>query len=352
MNHETNKNNQDEVDLIKLMNYFKNGVKSIFRGIGGLVTLLLEFVLLLKQYWIVVVVLTAVGAVYGTFMYPRLGVSQTQTYEMIIRTNPIGNYELYSYAGEVNSNLTNKKALKEIGINNTEEHGVAGMSIAPITKLEDEIQNYFQQIETSAVRGYETDSLYFQQYDIKAAKNNLDDKDYPLQKITFYTSGVIDSREVQNKFVEYFNNLPSIKSEQETRFKALSVLEKNVETNLRAIDSIMFNRATAAKYTQAATSEQVVVNSASRANVESDLMIHSEKFTKKLFGIQRMKSEAERGITVISNLRLAPQQGILETNNLLKYALFGFLLACIAILGIQFSKYLDKFSKERTNRNA
>ncbi|SMC31663.1 hypothetical protein [Moheibacter sediminis] len=349
MSQEFNKNNnQEEVDLIRLLNYFKNGVKSFFLGLWRIVEVFIDFILLLKKYWIIVVGLVVLGIVYGKFIEPAMASNDHKKYEMVVRTNPIGNYELYSYAVEVNNGATNNQAVKEIGLTNTK---IGSLTISPIPKLEDEIQNYFQQIETATIRGYETDTLYYQNYDIKGFKNNIDKVDYPLQKIVISTSGDVNAREIQEKFINYFNNLSSIKNEQQAKYKALTVLEKEVQTDLNAIDSLMFNRATAAKNTNPATSEQVLVNTASRGNVEGELLYHSEKLTKRLFGIQRMKSEAERGITVISNLRISKDESVIH-NPVLKYALIGFVLASIVILAIQFNKYLDIYSQRRRNPNA
>ncbi len=350
MSQEINKNNSEEVDLIRLLNYFKNGIKSIFRGLWKLVELLIEFIILLKKYWILVLGLTLLGAIYGKFIQPRMENKEARKYEMVVRTNPIGNYELYSYAVELNNSETNKDALKEIGFAD-ENPRITSLSISPIPKLEDEIQNYFQQIETATIRGFETDTLYYQTYDIRSSKNNIDEKDYPLQKIVFSTTGKVSPKEIQDKFINYFNNLSSIKNEQQSKYQALTILEKEVQTDLDAIDSLMFNRATAAKNTNPATSEQVLVNTASRGNVEGELLYHSEKLTKKLFGIQRMKSEAERGITVISNLRIS-QQKVFIHNTMLKYALLGLIVATIIVLGLQFNKYLEKYAQSRKNTNA
>lgn len=350
MSQELNKNNPEEVDLIRLLNYFKNGIKSFFRALWRIVELFLVLILLLKKNWILVLALTILGALYGKFWHPRTASTDHRKYEMIVRTNPIGNYELYSYAVEVNTPYTNQEALKELGFT-TPDTQITGISISPIPKLEDEIQNYFQQIETATVRGYETDTLYFHNYDIKGTRSHLDDKDYPLQKIIISTKGEADPKRIQERFVNYFNNLSSIKSEQQARYNALTVLEKEVQTDLNAIDSLMFNRAYAAKNTHPATSEQVLVNTASRGNVEGELLYHSEKLTKKLFGIQRMKSEAERGITVISNLRISKKETFMH-NKVLQYALFGFLAAVVVVLAIQFNKYLDDYGKRRKRAHA
>src|SRR5690606_673033 len=102
----------------------------------------------------------------------------------------------------------------------------------------------------------------------------------------------------------------------------------------------------AAKNTHPANSEQVLVNTASRGNVEGELLYHSEKLTKRLFGIQRMKSEAERGITVISNLRISKKEAVIN-NKMVQFALVGFIVAVIIILAIQFNKYLDDYGRRR-----
>jgi hypothetical protein len=348
MNQEVNprpNQNSEEIDLIRLFNYFKNGIKSIFRAIGKLFELIIVFIILLKKNWILVLGLVALGAIFGKFILPVLSQNSSQKYEMVVRTNPIANYELYSYAVELNNPKMNPIASKEVGFEGNTK--INGMNISPIPKLEDEIQNYFQQIENGAVRGFETDTLYFHNFEIKGVKNFLDDKDYPLQKIVFYADENIDTKKVQDKFVNYFNNLGSIKNEQQSRYNALTLLERKIQTDLNAIDSIMFSRAAAAKNTNPATSEQVLVNTASRSNVEGEILYMSEKLTKKLYGIQKLKNDAERGVSVISSLRISEEKNFFS-NQMYKYMLFGFIAASLIILGIQFNKYLEKVAQKKS----
>lgn len=348
MSQEVNNNpnqNNEEIDLIRLFNYFKNGIKSIFRGIGKIFELLIVFLILLKKNWILVLGLVVVGAIYGKFVVPYLNSGEAKKYEMVIRTNPIANYELYSYAVEVNNGYTQEKALNEVGFDKKAE--IQAFKITAIPKLQDEIQSYFQQIEAGAVRGFETDTLYFHNFDIKGSKNYLEERDYPLQKINIWAKGEINTKDTQAKLVNYFNNLPSIKNEQQARYKALLVLENKIQTDLNAIDSIMFGRAEAAKNTSQATSEQVLVNTASRSNVEGEILYMSEKLTKKLFGIQSLKHDAERGVSIISSLRITETESFLG-NNMLKYILYGFLLATLIILGLQFNKYLERVAQKKS----
>jgi len=72
MSQELNKNNPEEVDLIRLLNYFKNGIKSIFRALWKVVELFILFILLLKKNWILVLGLTLLGALYGKFIQPMM----------------------------------------------------------------------------------------------------------------------------------------------------------------------------------------------------------------------------------------------------------------------------------------
>lgn len=349
MSQEFNKNNPEEVDLIRLMNYFKNGVKSFFRALWRIVELFIEFILLLKKYWIIVVGLVLLGAIYGKFILPAMKSKDVQSYEMIVRTNPIANYELYSYAVEVNTNATNKEALREIGLPQTTK--ISEISVLPIKKLKDEVESYFQKIEGSVVRGVETDTLYFQKYDIGSSSSFLEATDYPLQRIIVTMEGG-KPRDIQNKLISYFNNIPAIKNEQESKYKSLEMLEGEIQVSLNAIDSMLFNRAKAAKTESTATSEQVLVNTASRGNVEPELLYQFDRLTKRLYGVQQAKQDAESGVMVVSNLRIATKDKFLESNGLLKYSLFGFILASLIVLGIQFNKYLEAYPQRRKTPNA
>lgn len=350
MNQELNndpKQTREEIDLIVLFNYIKNGIKSVFRKLWELVELFISFIILLKKNWLIFLGITAIGIAFG-FYKKYTGVdTSVKRYQMIVKSNPVTNLELYAFASEVNKQNSTESNPQSEGVKFAKSLGFKNMSIEPIPKTEDVINNYFEQIELNTFRGLETDTLYYQGLDITKHKSKMENTDYSLQKINI---AVEDSQtqpyQLQEKFLNYINNIPSVKDEQEKRLAILKNYEVQLQKNIANIDSLMIGRVIANKKGGQTGSDQVLVNTASRGNVEWDLLRFAESFSKKLYGTQKMINNYQKGVNVISNMRSISEGGTLD-NPIVKYGLIGLLLGMLSVLLLQFNKYLTDFENRK-----
>src|SRR5690606_26393993 len=178
-----NPKNGEEVDLIQLLNYFKNGIKSIFRGIGKIFSYLFYFIFLLRKYWILTGGLVLLGIIYGAFITPMMKDTDVKIYEMVVKASPVANLELYAFGEEVNIQKSESVNQAEKGIQLAKSLGISKINIEPIQREEDVINNYFEQIEVNTLRGMETDTLFFQDYKLSEHKSKMTETDFALQKI-------------------------------------------------------------------------------------------------------------------------------------------------------------------------
>ena len=334
----TTENN--DVDVIRLLNYFKNGIKSFFRAIWSIIKSFLYFIVLLKKNWIIVGVLTIAGIALG--WYYKQKSADIKTYEMVVKGNPISNIELYALSNEINSqNNFSPKNLGD-GIKLANNLGIRKLKVEPIIKSENVINSYFNQIEGNPLRADQTDTIFYLAFELGDHKSNMDDFDYNLQKIQFKINKENAPEKVQSEFLNYLNNLPGVKKEQECKLAVLTNYEAAIKKTLNNIDTLLISKAVAAKDSPAGS--ELMVNTASRGTVEGDLLRYTEIFTKKLFGTQKEIAEYQKGINVVSNVRLIEDSKISE-NSLVIYGLLGFILACIVVLLIQFNKYLNRIAK-------
>jgi len=346
INNNPNQNNE-EADLIRLLNYFKNGIKSVFRKLWMLVEFVIQFIILLKKNWILVVLMAVLGAIYGQFIRPYVaGGVGLKKYEMLVKTTSITNFELYAFADEVNNQKSDDSNTKSEGVILAKELGITKMDVEAVEQISDIVNNYHEQNEISTLRGFETDTLFYQAFDLKDFKSNMEKTDYTLQKVKIKVDNDIAPQAIQERFLNYVNNLKGVKREQESKLNSLLVLEKEIKRNLNNIDTLLQAKATASKNSGPAGADQLLVNTASRGNVEADLLRYAEGFTKRLYGTQRMIADSQQGAKIISNLRPVGDDSAIS-NPIVKYTLAGFILACLIIVGIQFNKYLDRFP----NRN-
>lgn len=349
MNQENmnNSNPNEEVDLIRLLNYFKNGIKSIFRAIGNVINYILQFVVLLRKNWIFIVGLAALGAVYGKFIKPLFSNSEgIKSYEMVVRSNPISNYELYALSDAVNQEEVNINPKEESAVF-TQKLGITSMSVEAIPKMNDVISRYYEQTEISTLRNFETDTLFYQGFELKEYQSKMEDEDYSLQRIKLKVNSEEIPKNIQNQFLNYLNNLPGVKREKESKLLAMETLEHQMQSSLNSIDSILMGRAKMNSQAKSGV-DQLMLNATNRSNVEWDLLRFKEMFSKRLYGIQMEKADLQNGVQIISNLRTVGNKGDLS-NPMIKYALYGLVLSILVIFGLQFNKYLDKISKEKTN---
>lgn len=344
-NPNQNQNNED-VDLIRLLNYFKNGIKSIFRGIWKLMELIIRFIILLKKNWVLVIGLAALGAVYGKFILPILTQNNTwKVYEMVVKATPLSNYELYALSYEINNEDDDFSNSKDEGKILSKKLGIKSMEVESIAKLDDVVNSYFENTETATLRGFDTDSLFYQDFELKGYESQMKNTDYSFQRIKMKIENGNVTKETQSKFINYLNELPGIKREQEAKLMALTMLENQLKSGLQNIDSLLVSRISANKNSITSNLDQTIFNTASRNNVETDLLRVQESFSKRLYGTMRMKSDVEKGVQVISNLRAVGNKDVLS-NSMVKYTLYGFILACLIVLGIQFNKYLNNFARK------
>ncbi|MGB6084250.1 hypothetical protein [Moheibacter sp.] len=336
-----NNNSNDEVDLIRLLDYFKGGIKSIFRKLWQLIEVFLKFIVLIKKNWLIVLGITAVGAIYGWYL-DNFSTSENLTYEMIVRSNPISNIELYAFSSEVD----NQKAInyKSEGIDMIKRLNVKTMSVTPLEREEDVINSYFDKIESAVMRNDMTDTLYYHSFEIDGHKGKMENTDYSLQAIKLKAPENTSPDFLQKELLNYLNNLPGVEAEVQNKLSILKTYEKVLKQNLDNIDSVMASRASLNKNSGLAGAEQLLVNTASRGNVEADLLKYSEALSKKLYGTQKKITEYESGISVVSNLRHVKEKGVMD-NKFIRYAILAFGLSLLIILLIEFNKYLNKYQK-------
>lgn len=342
MNYDPSTNphsNHEEVDLIKLLNYFKQGIKSIFRKIWQFFEIIFQFIALLKKNWIIIVSLVFLGGLYGWYLHSFVN-NSILSYEMVVKSNPVSNIELYGFSSEINNK--SGKDIKSDGVKLTNQLGINEILVEPIEKEEDVVNGYFNQVEIVPFRSEQADTLYYQAFEMADFRDKMSKVDYSFQRIKVKVGSETPAIQMQERLLEYLNNLPGSKRETESRLSILKNYEKLLKRNLDNIDSILISRVAHYKNLGPAGTEQTLVNTASRGNVEADLLSFSGGILKKLYGTQSKISDYENGIQVVSNLRLI-NDNKLKDNPILKFALFGFILAIVVVLLLQFNKFLSRY---------
>ncbi len=339
----------EEVDIIRLFNYFKQGFVSIFKWIGRLFDYVILLIILLKKNWMIVGSLVLLGGLYGAIINPLLEGSEIKYYEMTVRSGAVSNLELYAFADEIKHQKASSANPQSDGIKLAKELGIKSLQVEPVRRDEDVVNNYFEQIESNKLRGLDTDTLYFKDFKLKEHKTQMADTDYSIQKLKIKTKTTDNTpKAIQDKLISYLNNLPGIKADQQVRISTLSIYEQEVSRTIANIDSILTSRKWVNKQEVAAGGSQMVFNTANRENVEKDMLRSFEMYAKKLYGIQKDKALYPEAVNIVTNLRSGKEQNMI-INPAIHYALLGFLLSMLIVLVIQFNKYLERFARKYDN---
>ena len=342
----TPKATDEEVDIIRLFNYFKQGFVSVFKRIGRLFDYFILLIILLKKNWIIVGSLVLLGGLYGSVINPLLEGSEIKYYEMTVRSGAVSNLELYALAAEIRHQKASSANPQSGGIKLAKELGIISLQVEPVHRDEDIVNNYFEQIESNKLRGLETDTIYFKDFKLKERKNQMADTDYALQKLKIKTKVTNNTpKDIQEKLLNYLNNLPGIIADQRVRMSTLNTYEQEVSRTIANIDSILSSRRWVNRQEVAAGGSQMVFNTANRENVEKDMLRSFEMYAKKLYGIQKDKALYPEAVNIVTNLRSGKEQNLI-INPAIHYALLGFLLSMFIVLAIQFNKFLERFARK------
>ena len=175
-----------------------------------------------------------------------------------------------------------------------------------------------------------------------AAKPDIADKLYQYFSEQIANYGI----EVQNGILDYLNNSSVVKNEQENKLKLLESYEYQLERNIVNIDSILVAKAISSKMAPTSGSDQLLVNTASRMNVEADLLRYSEVFNRKLHSTKKLISHYENGINPVTNLHPTEEFSFLS-KPIIRYGILGFLTAIILILLLEFNRYLNRYENRK-----
>ena len=173
----------------------------------------------------------------------------------------------------------------------------------------------------------------------------MEPTDFSYQKIKITTDGSTSTKELQQEILNYINNSPVVKNEQQNQLAILESYEYQLNRNIANIDSILVARAISNKEQPTMGSDQLLVNTASRSNVEADLLRYSDVFNRKLHSTKRLIGNYKNGINPLTDLHIVEDDGLLN-KPIFRYGFYGFLSAVVLILLLEFNKYLNRIEKK------
>ncbi|WP_025665465.1 hypothetical protein [Aquimarina megaterium] len=129
-----NENYNDEIDLMKVFGMIKKGFKIFLR-------LIISVVVFYKKKWILFFILFAIGGVTGFLLDQNQGEKDIHIQEIIIEPKYNSAKYIYDFIEELGNNFQDDNFLKNLGINLDHAKNIKKISIEPVIKGTDVLDN-------------------------------------------------------------------------------------------------------------------------------------------------------------------------------------------------------------------
>jgi len=334
---------QSEIDILALFEYFKNGIKSIFKGIARLFVWLFrqitDLLYVIYRNWLLFLVLMLLFALLGVYKTDLL--ANKYKYEMVVQPQMNSNYELYDQIAGLEQIIRNDLEPKE-GL-----EGLSKIQITPIKRLSDEVRLYYEIPKNTMITGspdmfgYERDTVFYRAMEFKDFKEEISAQDYPLQKIS------VNSKEKLNlELLEDLILQPFSESEFWNRTKAQKINRLEAKANiyqgiLNRSDSLL--SAYAKMPNQGQSSEIRISGRGTENNVEYDILRQMQFYSDGLENIQVELNNSQEVVRVLSPLKIVEDDSFRSYLNPFTGLLIGFILSLLILLMKRILKYLKHY---------
>jgi hypothetical protein len=356
MSTASNPQPSEEVDLGQLFKMIGNGFRRLFQFIGSIFKqLFLAFVWLvffLKKRAIILLIAAAVGIALGLVLNKtsppiyKSSISVKQNY-------PTGE-NLYGSIEYYNGLLKDRdyEVLgRVLGIGEDVSNKIVGFSIEPIITDNDRVVMFDQYIT-------ELDSLAASKVEYEAFIDNIEDYKHRNQQISIKSTTRANFKAVFTNIVDNINSNSFFKKEQAKDIFELKESKAAIEQALVQSDSLQRTyKRVLEQQTDAKSGAEIGITFEGDNDIdktrEYDLYLNDIRLRKELVDINRRLNDIENIVDAISSKQ---ESGFVDnTKELLGmklssrtyYPYLFFLLAFVALLGMEFFKFIDKYKPEQ-----
>ena len=356
MSTTSNPQPSEEVDLGQLFKMIGNGFRRLFQFIGSIFKqLFLAFVWLvffLKKRAIILLIAAAVGIALGLVLNKtsppiyKSSISVKQNY-------PTGE-NLYGSIEYYNGLLKDRdyEVLgRVLGIGEDVSNKIVGFSIEPIITDNDRVVMFDQYIT-------ELDSLAASKVEYEAFIDNIEDYKHRNQQISIKSTTRANFKAVFTNIVDNINSNSFFKKEQAKDIFELEESKAAIEQALVQSDSLQRTyKRVLEQQTDAKSGAEIGITFEGDNDIdktrEYDLYLNDIRLRKELVDINRRLNDIENIVDAISSKQ---ESGFVDnTKELLGmklssrtyYPYLFFLLAFVALLGMEFFKFIDKYKPEQ-----
>jgi hypothetical protein len=270
-----------------------------------------------------------------------------------VRQNYDSGENLYDIIGYYNSLVERQNSTSlgsTLNLNEQQIKTIIGFEVAPIVNENTRIKDY-----NDYIKGL--DSTLASSIDYETYIENTQEYDYSNQKISIVTNDVINLEEVFNKIIDNINTTAYFKRQQEKDLNQLSNRETAIKQSLEESRGLQetYKKVLEAKEQQqkgSQTSVTVEGSGSVKQTKEFELFENDLTLRRELVEIERSKEDKKQITEILSddlnNALVSNDTKILNVsiNRKIFYALIFMFLTFMALFGIEFIKFLEKYKNE------
>ena len=338
-----NQNLNQETTVLDFLNYIKNIIKKIISFTGEIFkyifNTILSFFVLLKRNIIFIVVTVIIFGTVGYFDKEILPASYD--YEMIVEPNYNSTNSLYQLINSYNEQAESNDA--------TFFKGIKKINIYPIKTFTNDLAVFYSTVKKLSNNSENVniiDTIFTKEL-IENFRKNINNTDYPYQKIYINSSVELSSKELKDKILVPIENDPYFKQCRNAKITSIDYKIEQSKKELKLIDTLLLSIAKR-NISNIPTSSSLSFSAENKNNVETDLLNKSTDFIKKLADLELERVKLSQVITLISEPQKVINKTLITEGRISSYSLYGLLFAISILLFIQFVKYLNKFEKKHS----
>ena len=343
---ESNKNNEEEVDLGSLFLIIGNGFSKFFIFIGGLFSKMLNFLILTLLFLKKNILKIGVGAIIGLIigLFFQIKGETKYTGNLQVQPNFESTRQLYNNINYYNDLVKQGEITllsSTFNITKEEAYSLKKFEIMPIINEKDILTSYDELLLS-------VDSITVKSYSFPQFKRTFTEYDYDIYNIDVYATKNNIFSKLDETIIEsitenkYFDNFKKINTEN------LITTEKMIRKNLSQVDSLhhIYRKVLLEKAKKESTSTNIDIGGLGKSDNELTLFETDRELNFDLKEVSENLREKSEIINIISNFQpIGHEVEELEENKGFQFSFLGALIVIIGLLLINLNNYLNNYTK-------
>lgn len=341
-------NESNDVGIIELLNYFKNGFLAVLNWvkslIKGLIDGLLQLALLIKKN--IVIFIISIALFVGLFFIMKENpYFKHYGYEMVVRPN-------FESTEALLSNLNSLDYRKGGPSDNEFINTLEKISIEPVKSTQEVVEMYYNvtsndySTNSSFKESIQRDTIFFREVPLEEYINELKPNDYATFKISLKSKKPLSNEEIYNNVLKPVEDETTLNKFKNGYLHSLDWQKNNYEKSISLIDTILMARTNP----KTETGNEVIQFDGGNDNsrvMERELLTEKRLIESEVDDLYKRIALNQSIIDVVSSPKMVVPETKLK-RSLTSFVGYGFLFALTIVLFRKLLTFLNQLERKES----